>query len=598
MSSHSEFGIRAIFSLGPHVSAPAAGRNSKGMCLFSDDRVHVEAEKPDWYPVRVLRYGSLVIVVEGHLYGSWHRFVGDLDRFSLEQLDDIDAARRLRSFFGTADGEAIALVYDTVSERLVVGADRFARIPLYYHLADHQLIVSRSQRFILAHMGQVSANRAGLSEILLFGYPLEDRTVVSRVSRLLPQEFLIATPNGCKLDRSPTSPFRASGAATIPSFDTCVAELRDEFIATCKDRALPEFHHVLSLSGGMDSRTAGAGMRRALTTFSATTFVAPGSLHADEQALARSVASMLHADWHVYEFRHDRAESTHEIIQTKIGLSPVDVAFGLDYVRRIRDDFGGAVALWTGEGADKLFFENRAVPPTPSIDQLVHFIVSKNALLSPEIVSGLSGIRVDELLENVRSAVNRYPDIEADDAYAHFLLSQRFVRWLSEGEDRHRAATWPISPFFGSTFVELVRSVPSRWKRGRRLYGAFLTALDPEVAGIPLSGGHAAPSTRRFATEYALREFARGNAIASRAYAALRKWRQARYAAITPWHAQLLGGIQSGAVREYLDTDYLASLVRNNQMPGRIAAQVLTAVLAVNSLHEPAASLDSGSHVG
>jgi asparagine synthase (glutamine-hydrolysing) len=403
------------------------------------------------------------------------------------------------------------------------------------------------------------------------------------VHRLLPGDVLVASPAGWRLFSAPASPFRKNESPALPPGpDGCARALRDAFVSACRDRHLDDHHHVLSLSGGIDSRTAGAGMRAAFGAFSSVTFVAPGSPHPDESASASAVARVLGSEWRALEFDHLDPSCMDEIIRLKLGLSPVDVAFGLDYVRRVRDALGAPVAFWTGEGADKVLCEHRAMPPRPGPDDLVRFIVAKNAVWDPDRVAALTGVHRDDLLAGVRSVVASVRGVDADDAYVHFLMSQRVVRWHTEGEDRHREAVWPIAPFFAPEFFALARAVPGRWKRGRRLYREFLRALSPALATLPLAGGHAPPGSRRFAAEYALRERLRVNPLASAAYGRVRRWRGVRSPYADAWRRQLAQLPQEHAVRDTFDAMEIERIASGRAPASWYAlALLLTAVRAV-----------------
>ncbi|HXV12968.1 MAG TPA: asparagine synthase C-terminal domain-containing protein [Candidatus Krumholzibacteria bacterium] len=367
----------------------------------------------------------------------------------------------------------------------------------------------------------------------------------------------------------------------------CAAALRDAFVAACRARHLDAHDHVLSLSGGIDSRAVGAGMRAAFGTFSAVTFVAPGSSHADERDVASRVARALGADWRAYEFDHTDPSSIDGIIRLKLGLNPVDVAFGLDYVRRVQADHAQPVALWTGEGADKMLCEHRAIPRRPNTDELVRFIVEKNAVFAPARVRALTGVHEDDLLESIRAAVLSAGDVEPDDAYVHFLLAERVVRWHTEGEDRHRTSVWPIAPYFARDFFELARAIPAQWKHGRRVYRAFLEALAPDVAALPLAGGHAAPASTRFALEYALRETLRNNRYASSAYAHLRRRRASARTHNDPWRDRLAALREASGAPACFDAAAIDDVLSGRAPASSYAmAVLLTTVLAVRHIEK------------
>ncbi|HEU4365152.1 MAG TPA: hypothetical protein VFT13_06760, partial [Candidatus Krumholzibacteria bacterium] len=251
------------------------------------------------------------------------------------------------------------------------------------------------------------------------------------------------------------------------------------------------------------------------------------------------------------------------------------------------------VAFWTGEGADKLLCEHRAIPRRPRLDELVRFILDKNAVLEPSRVAALTGVREDELVAGLRSVVAA-DDIEPEDAYVHFLLSQRVVRFHAEGEDRHRAAVWPVSPFFASGFLALARAIPPEMKRERRLYRAFLRELAPDLALLPLADGHAAPASRRFALEYALRDRLRNNRHTSSLHRRVRAARGARRAQGGPWHATLARLLKEGAIPENLRAAEIEGIVSGRTPASPFAlCMILTAALALRTIRGDAASPSS-----
>jgi hypothetical protein len=344
------------------------------------------------------------------------------------------------------------------------------------------------------------------------------------------------------------------------------------------------------LSGGIDSRTTGAGLRAVQCPFSAVTFAAPGSDHADERQVAAGVARSLGANWRSYEFDPADASSIDGIISMKLGLNPLDVAFGIDYVRRVQHDFPGPVAFWTGEGADKFLCEHRAIPSRPRRDELVRFILDKNAILAPARVAALTGVHEDDLLESIRAAID-WENAEPQDAYVHFLLTQRVVRFHTEGEDRHRVAVWPIAPFFGVDFVALARAIPRGMKRERRLYRAFLTALAPDMAALPLAGGHPAPASWRFAVHYAMRDALRNHPVTSALHRRVRAARDARRTAGGPWHILLNRVLAENTLPEPFPRGELESIARGNTPASPAAlSTILTALLAVRAIQHGAAA--------
>lgn len=562
------------------------GTSTPGMRVVCTSHLNLAVERPDGYPVETVVRDGLTVCLEGHVYrGDRAALVARLTELRTIAHHDAALAGAVRAVVEAVDGDFALAWYDDASRRLVVAADRLGRLPLYYGATDGGVAIARDLHFVLAQASSTAIDSLALAQLLLFGYPLGARTLSAHTSRLLPREVLVASPRGWQVVPSPGSPFARPAAARAPEgLAECAQALREAFVASCRDRSIQAGSHILSLSGGIDSRITGAGMRAVLPSFAAVTFAAPGSSHADERNTAAAVAGTLGVSWRSYQFEHADPEHIDGIIRMKLGLNPVDVAFGIDYVRRVRADFPGPVAFWTGEGADKLLCEHRCIPRRASLDELVRFILDKNAVMAPSLVAALTGVGMDDLVASVRSAVAEY-DVDAEDAYVHFLLSQRVVRFHTEGEDRHRAFVWPLAPFFGADFVSLARAIPGEAKRGRRLYRAFLRALAPDLAALPLAGGHAAPASTRFALEYAARERLRNSRTASALYRRVRAARASRRSAGGPWHAMLGHLVHENAIPEPLRAAEVARVVGGAvPVSSSGVCMILTTALAIRAI--------------
>jgi asparagine synthase (glutamine-hydrolysing) len=525
-------GIRIVYSPTPGAeAAPASHVSAAGFAVQSvhgDDQIVIDAERPDWYPIESIASARAVVCLEGHVYGGKGPALLQRLRSLAEEPPpgDETLAARVRAFADAVDGDFLVVCYDRRDQRLCVAGDRLGRLPVYYHLSDGRALIAREQRFVLARLAAPDVDRMGLAQLLLLGYPLGARTLVDGVGRLLPGEVLVAAPSGCRIVPPSGSPFASERARRVPeTVEGCARILRDVFVAGCRDRRLAGHADALSLSGGMDSRAVGAGMRLALDRFSSATFVAPGSTHPDESACAAEVAGALGARWKGYPMDREDPRYVRDIIDLKIGLNPINVGFGLAYVEQVRADFAEPVAFWTGEGGDKLLCDHRAVPRRPSAGDLVRFVIAKNAVWDPETISALVGVHRDDLAQSIHAAVTACGGDDPEDAYVHFLLRERVVRWHFEGEDRHRAHVWPISPFYARDFVGLCRAIPMGRKAGRRLYRAFLEDLAPDIADIPLPGGDVAPGSRRYALRHALRDRMRSSRLALEAVQWLRRRR-------------------------------------------------------------------------
>ncbi len=374
--------------------------------------------------------------------------------------------------------------YDRLGARSHVVRDRLGRLLLYYTSGPRGALVSRDQALPLGHDGAVEIDRLALGQLLLLGYSLESRTLVRSHRRLLPGQSLEIGSGGLTLG-APRTPFApAPDASAAISLPTLVGGLAEALVAACRDRAGDAERGVLSLSGGMDSQTVAAGLRAAGARYSAATFIAPGSAHRDESAQAEEVARRLRVRWAAHRVPAQGGAAVEEIIERKLGLSPIDQAFGLSYLRTLRGRDSGRIALWTGEGGDKLLPDHRSLPARAAADALVDFIIRKNAIWSSAAIGALIDVHPDDLASSLHASITRFSELREEDRYSHFLLWSRAGRWLFEGEERNRLVVWPLSPFYAIEFVSQAMAAPRRYKAGRKLYRALLRHLEPGLAAL------------------------------------------------------------------------------------------------------------------
>lgn len=104
--------------------------------------------------------------------------------------------------------------------------------------------------------------------------------------------------------------------------------------------------------------------------------------------------------------------------------------------------------------------------------------------MPPKMVAKLTGTSVRHIVDEVQRVLESYPEQSLRQRYVHFMIAERAMNWLFEGEDRNRCMFWSCTPFYSLPFFRAAMSCPDKFKRGHRLYRDFLAKLSPETAGI------------------------------------------------------------------------------------------------------------------
>lgn len=239
------------------------------------------------------RRDSTVAVVNGEIY-NYRDLAAELERGGsrFRSASDSEVAAHAFDAWGTAaldrfDGMFALAVWDGDARRLVLARDRMGEKPLFYTVADDQLIFASELSAILTHPGvDARIDPVALQQYLALEYVPAPLSLIGGVRKLEPGTFLVLergvvrTQAYWRLDPVP-SPRQ-------PAYPEAVDELRRRLDAAVSSRLVSDVPLGVFLSGGIDSSSIAALAARhgALDTF-AIGFEEPSF---DESAHARAVA--------------------------------------------------------------------------------------------------------------------------------------------------------------------------------------------------------------------------------------------------------------------------------------------------------------------
>ena len=89
------------------------------------------------------------------------------------------------------------------------------------------------------------------------------------------------------------------------------------------------------------------------------------------------------------------------------------------------------------------------------------------------------------LVASLTEHLDSYPEQSFSRKYLPFMIRERAIRWLFEGEDRNRCEFWSCTPFYSLPFFTAAMACPEDMKRNHQLYRKFLMRLSPAAAGLP-----------------------------------------------------------------------------------------------------------------
>jgi asparagine synthase (glutamine-hydrolysing) len=443
------------------------------------------------YPVRVWRDERFVICCEGRIYGLGEDLLVRTAFTLAEAIVSNDCAAVTDGLLAH-DGDFVFVILHKASGDWYVLNDVFGRLPIYLGRSDRGFTVTRNIGVAVAWCGHHGMNAVGAAQFLVFGHCLGEQTLWDKI-RVLPSATLL------RIGRNASSHLTQLHRFDFSAKATAAGDLREQashlallFRQSCTARGQLPGPHVVALSGGLDSRAVAAGLAGAEDAFDAVTMARPGWYSTEEIRIAQDVARRLGRPWRAFEVPPCRGADYSALLEIKQGLNELGMAFHLSFFTDIRRRCGSEVVYFTGDGGDKALPELRPNRRLADSEAMCDFTLDRRGVFTLTEAAAITGISVGELRSSLMDRFSGYPEADGVDKYVHFLIYERTMRWLFEGEDRNRHYFWSVAPFFSLPFFRDAMDCPAHLKKNYRLYREFLAALRQDLATLDKAGSHGA----------------------------------------------------------------------------------------------------------
>jgi asparagine synthase (glutamine-hydrolysing) len=344
--------------------------------------------------------------------------------------------------------------------------------------------MSREVKFIMPFLVDLDVDKTALADYLLFGYSLGDRTLWKDIRRLPPATMILTNVEKKGLVMKKTLSWnldpRSCENKNSNSLHEKTSRLVDLFTGSLKgiaDRFSEEYTHIVSLSGGLDSRATLAGLRQIGIRPIACSYPSR------EIRIAKETARALKVNHHTisssYEISdEDYVELTDGLLD--IGLRPLFL-----YIYGIREKAGNKAILYTGDGGDKTLSPLHFRSSISNLRELVSYIIEVDHIFDPDEVSSMLNINESDLRAHLENHVMSYPEDTMEGKFLHFKVFERGFKWLFVGEDRNRFILWSTTPFYSIRFFTSSTKESQSIKEHYVLYKDFLLNLNPVLVRIP-----------------------------------------------------------------------------------------------------------------
>lgn len=430
------------------------------------------------YPFRSFEIGELIVLLEGFIY--------DLDQETIEShLSDIlqkteGAEEKLANWIAQRDGEFILMVFYSDQNKVLIFNDLFGRLPMYYQIGSDTFIVSREISVLLDTL-QPKADQLSVASNLLLGFAVGNRTVHEGVFTLPGHSSLtinLQQRSVChKTHSDPRELFKRKDAEISPK------QLKEELSSALKRRIDVCGPCGLALSGGLDSRIIAGLLQEAGVKIPMFTYTRSKAANDADVRSARQVADRLNvAGLHeILDLSQVEQKQVDDLDRIKRGQNFLEMAYILPFLDLFRKR---GLCQITGDGGDKTLESIYPLRKLSSEKELLNYILKKHAKLPLAEVSEITGIEARVILKHLSSIINTYQTLSFDERYACFILKERGMNWLFEGEDRNRYYSWSTTPFYAPAFVKLSLAVPVIEKQYGRLFTSILSLLPGQTENI------------------------------------------------------------------------------------------------------------------
>ncbi|MCJ7494472.1 MAG: asparagine synthase-related protein, partial [Deltaproteobacteria bacterium] len=422
--------------------------------LIEDRFYHLSCKAYPGYPFVFWGNNLFYFYLEGYLYGLSQKEM----QTALEYLAEViflqdKNTNRISAWVSNTDGDFLIWMGDKKNGRSAIINDLFGRLPVYYMQSADEVLVSRDVRFITNVCGQSKFDRLGVAQQLMMGHGMGELTPWQAIHRLNPASLLTIDPLMRRVSLRTLYSFNFSSKKyRNVKAEENAGRLVELFRQACTTRAGLSAQDVVSLSGGLDSRSVAAGLASSGRLFTAVTFYKAAYQKREESQIARTVANLLDSPFHLIEVREATAPAVLKLLRLKNGQNNLGMAFLIEFFDNIRARLGPDSTYFTGEFGDRALPFIRAAWPLTSLKSLTHYILDSNYhdnfCLKIEDVAALTGIRREDLVESIADHLAGYPEESWADKNLHYKIYDRAFRVYNEAEDRNRCYFWSVAPFF------------------------------------------------------------------------------------------------------------------------------------------------------
>lgn len=433
------------------------------------------------YPIDIAENNDFLIIIEGN--------INNLNKqvYCIHLLKDIDLIfKEDCSYLKTlsrSDGDFIIYFIRKSDGKIIVVNDALGRLPLYILKKKNQIILTREIGILKKVLINPKLDKISLGEIVLFGYTLGNRTALKEVKKVYPASVIHINPTILSYSSNTLFQYNFDEKRLQDNLITDNAKILAkkivEIIQSSQD------NNILSLSGGLDSRSIAFALYLVGKKFKAYTYKKKLGFNASDVSFAKQIADSIAIQWEIIKVGE---KNPIELFKKLFATKSVHTSYALtdivEFLEKLHEKCGGKGYYITGDGGDKVLHDLRPNYNVKNIRKLTEYILLKNGLFPYKSIEKLFNLPKKTFKKEIEQILNTYPEKKYAQKYIHFIIFERGRNWLFEGEDRNRYFFWQFSPFYNQSFMNVAMSCPDEQKSNYKLYEQFIKELSFNASNI------------------------------------------------------------------------------------------------------------------
>ncbi len=373
------------------------------------------------------------------------------------------------------------IIWDGNEKKLTVTNDRYGLRPLYYSQGKNGLYLASEVKAILA-CNDVSKNvdHSAIASLFFFGFVMENKTYFESIKLLPPASLLVFKNN--KISISNYWDFNFLDRNESKTQDYYEQKLGNLILQAIERHTKDGVRITVPLSGGLDSRTILASIRKEYYPINTVTF---GTKDMDDVKIARLVSDALGANHHYLEILpEDIINNAKKIVNITDGMISFLHSTGNMKFELIRDYTDVCLDGMQPFGS---FFSPFAIFKRKEKLLIADYLfqpISTDLAKSLFIRSYYRKIRdyPREIIENIS---RKCKSTSASSIIDYSIATQYVRRFVNYGNIVKRTHVEVRSPFFDNDLVDFMVNTPPHERRYQYLYTRTFSRLFPELSKIP-----------------------------------------------------------------------------------------------------------------